>query len=249
MANEEEYHIPGETQAPAYQSEELSPPPKPKIDFKKILVVVVVLIVFWIGVHFVSSSKKAKKNKYEVTQAEQSMPVQISVPVEQKPQVPTNNMMVMQKGSVNVESRLANVEEGNASVEARIQRSNASLADLQNNLVVMSSQIATLNSTLQDLVSQVTQQQSELRVLGTNQTKKNITSVSVSKSPVVTPKILFIQALIPGRAWLSTQEGGMSMTVKVGDAIPTYGVVNSIDPVQGVVNTSSGRTIVFKGEE
>ncbi|EKD74653.1 MAG: IcmG (DotF) [uncultured bacterium] len=246
MASEEEYHIPGEAQASAYQSEELSPPPKPKIDFKKVLIVVFILAIFWIGVHFVSSSKKAKKNRYELTQVEQ--PIAISMPVEQKPQVPTNNMMVIQKGAVNLENRLANVEEGNASVEARVQRTNASLADLQNNLAVMSSQIATLNSTLQDLVSQVTQQQSELHVLGNNQTKKERESVS-KQAPVIKPQILFIQALIPGRAWLSTQEGGMSMTVKEGDAIPTYGVVNSIDPVQGVVNTSSGRTIVFRGEE
>ena len=53
-----------------------------------------------------------------------------------------------------------------------------------------------------------------------------------------------IRAVISGRAWIEDKSGN-NITVKVGDAIPTYGRVTKIMPVEGIVETSSGRRITF----
>lgn len=53
-----------------------------------------------------------------------------------------------------------------------------------------------------------------------------------------------IRALISSRAWLEDKFGN-NITVKIGDNIPTYGRVTKIKPVEGVVETSSGRFITF----
>lgn len=53
-----------------------------------------------------------------------------------------------------------------------------------------------------------------------------------------------IRALISSRAWLEDKFGN-NITVKVGDNIPTYGRVTKIKPVEGIVETSSGRLITF----
>jgi predicted RNase H-like nuclease (RuvC/YqgF family) len=53
-----------------------------------------------------------------------------------------------------------------------------------------------------------------------------------------------IKAVISGRAWLVDRSGN-NTTVKVGDKLPTYGRVTEIKPVEGIVNTSSGRVIGF----
>lgn len=51
-----------------------------------------------------------------------------------------------------------------------------------------------------------------------------------------------VEAIVPGRAWLR-MPNGMTQTVTVGDVIPGYGQVVSVDSMDGVVNTSSGKTI------
>ncbi|MCP8352376.1 hypothetical protein [Candidatus Synchoanobacter obligatus] len=53
-----------------------------------------------------------------------------------------------------------------------------------------------------------------------------------------------IRAVISGRAWVEDGSGN-NMTVKVGDNIPTYGRVTKIKPVEGIVETASGRVISF----
>ena len=53
-----------------------------------------------------------------------------------------------------------------------------------------------------------------------------------------------IRALISSRAWLEDKFGN-NITIKVGDNIPTYGRVTKIKPVEGIVETSSGRIITF----
>lgn len=55
--------------------------------------------------------------------------------------------------------------------------------------------------------------------------------------------VYFIRATIDGRAWLVKKGTQHNITVKVGDSVPTYGVVLAIDQDNAVINTSSGRKI------
>lgn len=67
---------------------------------------------------------------------------------------------------------------------------------------------------------------------------------STEKKQVEVKQDYKIRAVISGRAWIEDKAGN-NITVKVGDAIPTYGRVTKIMPVEGIVETSSGRRITF----
>ena len=58
----------------------------------------------------------------------------------------------------------------------------------------------------------------------------------------------YIQAVIPGRAWLVSSQG-LTITVREGTSVPGYGIVKLIDPNQGRILTSSGRTITFSQQD
>jgi intracellular multiplication protein IcmG len=54
----------------------------------------------------------------------------------------------------------------------------------------------------------------------------------------------FVNSIISGRAWIVN--GSSNFTVAVGDTVPTYGTVVSIDEEQGIIVTSSGRIIGYQ---
>ena len=60
----------------------------------------------------------------------------------------------------------------------------------------------------------------------------------------VTPTIFYIQAIVPGRAWLSSNKGDY-VTVSLGSKLAEYGAVRRIDAEAGLVLTSSGKMIHF----
>lgn len=57
-------------------------------------------------------------------------------------------------------------------------------------------------------------------------------------------KSYFVQAVIPGRAWLRGADGS-AITISKGDNIPGYGKVISIDPYSGTVVMSSGIKLYY----
>ena len=52
-------------------------------------------------------------------------------------------------------------------------------------------------------------------------------------------KQYFVDAVIPGRAWLKAMDGS-TITIALGQKVPGYGVVTLIDPYSGVVKTTTG---------
>jgi len=62
------------------------------------------------------------------------------------------------------------------------------------------------------------------------------------------PAQYFLQAIIPGRAWLISTNGD-TVTVREGTRISSYGVVRFIDAKRGRVLTSSGQVIRFSQED
>ena len=133
---------------------------------------------------------------------------------------------------------------------------------LESNLKGMNDQINQLNNQLNGLTAnnQVLQQQ-----LAELQNKQMILIEAIDKltviqksrpspkpyhpvSRIIPPHIehihYYIQAIIPGRAWLINSHGN-TITVKVGSKVPNYGIVDKIDHLQGRVITSSGKILRF----
>ena len=141
-----------------------------------------------------------------------------------------------------LDNRVGALEATSAENKNRLEKLEANVSDLQNSMGVMTSQLTAINNALQDISHQVADQADQLKML----TAPKITKVVPA---VIVPRVnYFVQALIPGRAWLRTSNGGI-LTVRIGDSIPGYGMVESIDPSQGVITTSSGETIQFKSDD
>ena len=107
-------------------------------------------------------------------------------------------------------------------------------------------QLVNVSNSLSGIDSQIYQLSSKLETL-TGTVEKLIPK----KKEVVTQKSLehfYIRAIVEGRAWLRSSASN-NITVSVGDKINTYGEVTGIYPNEGVVSTTSGRSIVFIANE
>lgn len=89
--------------------------------------------------------------------------------------------------------------------------------------------------------------------------KKQLTYLQTpTKNQVVTPQkeeaaaervTYYIQAVVPGRAWLKSNKGGKTLTVREGSTVPGYGVVDNIEPQLGKVIMNSGESIIYSPDD
>lgn len=98
-----------------------------------------------------------------------------------------------------------------------------------------------LNQSLMVLVGQVQQLTAEVKVLAHPKPVAHKPVPKAAPAPVITFQL---RAVVPGRAWIVGSDG-QSHSVTVGDHIPQYGNVQSIDADAGIVITTSGKTIKF----
>jgi intracellular multiplication protein IcmG len=117
---------------------------------------------------------------------------------------------------------------------------------LQGNMNELANRVNVLGQVVESLNGQLMQQQTSLTQMSQSMEKKK--PAGKHKQTVVKkaalPPVLYVQAMVPGRAWLQSSTGA-NTTVSVGDMIPGYGVVQMIDVGQGAVYTSSGAIIHY----
>ncbi len=105
-------------------------------------------------------------------------------------------------------------------------------------------QVRELTNDVHDLHYQILMINEKLEKVSGMLEKKDKPSES-KKAEIKKPlKVYFIRALIDGRAWIQDEQGN-SITVKLGDKVDDYDVVQGIYPEQGVITTTSGRNIVY----
>ena len=228
----EEYQYPNEEYvAETTPPEEQPPEPEKRSNVfmrmiqnnKRVTVVVVVVIVALIAFKFMKSDSETA-----------SQPVQ--QPVVQQPVAPPVQQPVAPP-STQVESQL-----GGLTQEA--QTNQAAISQLQNQVQALQSQLgeataaqAQLNQSMVVLVDQVKQLTAELHVV--KPAKK-----PVKATPKAPPMIFHLKAVVPGRAWIMSNDG-LSESVSVGDTVPQYGTVKVVDANRGMVITSSGKVISY----
>ena len=122
-------------------------------------------------------------------------------------------------------------------------------------------QLGVYQQKISDLQQQSAQNQTQIKQLRNTIMQMNNTieqlAIELSKQhaaaakpkPVAAKKThsnlsYYVQALIPGRAWLKGSNGA-TMTVAPGDVVPGYGRVLRINPNNGTVTTTSGTTLRF----
>lgn len=119
--------------------------------------------------------------------------------------------------------------------------------ETQMRLLSLEQKMAGLNSSLEQLQESITAVSTQVKenkslqsALMAYQKNKEVSKNKQERQV----KQYFVQAVIPGRAWLHGADGSM-ITVTVGDYIPGYGKVASIDAYSGTVETTSGIEIRY----
>lgn len=126
--------------------------------------------------------------------------------------------------------KLENLNQRNQGDQERINQLQTELTKVQADVVGFEDAAKELNTSMQVLSAQVMAQNEKTK-----------------PKKALPPKPTYsVKAIVPGRAWLKSSMGN-SITVKVGDKIEGYGVVQTINSPQGLVGMSNG-TVFEYGE-
>lgn len=142
------------------------------------------------------------------------------------------NLLEMQK---NMQNNLATMNEKMNQLNAQLNSLNANNQMLQQQLGQMVSKLQSMQQSMAEAVA---------AAKARPQIKKTIRSSEHGYRPMM-PKIhYYVQAIIPGRAWLVNSQG-KTITLRVGSSLAGYGIVKAIDAQQGRVLMSTGKIFVF----
>jgi intracellular multiplication protein IcmG len=223
--------------------------PKLVDTFKKGLIAVAALILVLLiykGVTGFFSSKSSTSKKTTTSSASTRIPAEKSVP--QQPILSTlsttdNNTAAVSAdtGTLSaLKSEQKQIEEELVDIRTQINTVTQSISDV-------STKMTDVQQTMLVLSERLEQQSQQMGRLQTLSRSKRVTSSrsSSERQRTAAPRTVYaIQAIIPGRAWLMSDEG-KSLTVSRGSPVPGYGSVRIVNAKLGRVFTSSGRVIRF----
>jgi len=204
------------------------------------LIVVVVVICIMLLYKFLGSYFTEKRDSDPMPAPARTAPVQTtSAPIPQvaKPVTSTPPIAVEPK----VDQKLASIDLSQQNMRSEVTSISNQLTGISNSLNGLTAQLAQLNQLISTLNAKIEEQAHDIQQLKVRSKPKPVQKVV--RRVIVTPKY-YIQAVIPGRAWLIAQNG-TTLTVREGTVIPGYGTVRLIDPNQGRITTSSGQVIRF----
>lgn len=214
---------------------------------KKIFIVIGILVAAFClyKLYGVFSSTPAKpKNEMPVA----AMPeTKVAPVVEAKPPEPTvsEEMSSIRDKVGALQKNVSQVSQSNANLQDQMAGVSTAIADIQNSISSLSQQVS-------DLAKPVEKKPVEIKKEETKKViKKKLAPNTKASAAMVTKKTVttyVVKAMIQGRAWLMTSEGATA-TVSVGDNLPGYGQIISIDPKIGEVMTSSGTVIGYRADD
>lgn len=116
------------------------------------------------------------------------------------------------------------------------------MATVHNKISNMDSNINSLQNTTKNIVvelNEVKQMQHKQQLAHEAALRRQKIARVAREKQIRRQKKYFVQAVIPGRAWLRGSDGS-AITVTIGDKVLGYGKVASIDPYSGLVKMSTG---------
>jgi len=190
---------------------------------KRIVLVVLVVIVALVAFQVMNY----KKNNKVIMKA-QPKPVAVQ---KVKPQ-PQNNDAVQQ--NMMLQQSLNAIRQSDAEKDAQITNLKGELRNLQ-------AQMSQANRTNQQTKQAMVLLLQELKHVNAQLQEKKQAKPSGPPAPQL---VYRVRAIVKGRAWV-VGSNGLSESVTVGDPVPGYGVVESIDPERGLITTSTGKDIRY----
>lgn len=219
------------------------------------LLAVLGLVILVVTYPFISMmfSTKESSNITKAPKFEQSAKIAV---VKTSPVPFTQPVVATQPASVaapiqdsTINMKLSSLEVTQQQVQTDIARTNNQLNNMTNAMNDMMAKIAELNRTLALFTAKMDAQSREIEQLTLRVTPPKVMAHHrVGATKLAAPSLkYYIQAVIPGRAWLIANNG-TTLDVREGNVIAGYGVVKLIDP-QGRVITSSGQVIQFSQQD
>jgi intracellular multiplication protein IcmG len=216
------------------------------LDTKRKALIVLLVLTFSIFIYkWMSSSSSSKKKSVASTGVSIVQPS--LKPVAMQPSLPvatTNTGNIDEK----IERKLFHLEQNQEAIRSDFLVTTNQINGITTNMASMAAKIEELNQVIIQLVEKIKAQeiqQVKARVIMEKRPRSRAVASHHSSASSVR---YFIQAVIPGRAWLIATNGS-TLTVREGTMISGYGMVTLIDPRQGRVLTSSGQVIRFSPED
>jgi len=213
-----------------------------------VVVVILAMVVYKFLGSYLSEKKLAVKTDTQITQISQQPQPQSQLQPPPQPEVQLQTVpqqTIVTTTAPKVEQKLNVLEMSQESMRAEVTVVNNQLGGLNSNVSTLANQIAQLNQIINALSTKVEEQSRALEQIMIARQPKPVHHVV--RTTVQYPRF-YIQAVIPGRAWLIAPNGA-TLTVREGTTIPGYGMVKLIDPNQGRILTSSGQVIRFSQED
>ena len=179
------------------------------------------------------------------------VPSSMSVPpptvVEQQPVIapPPPTSLPTPEPSSNLQSKMSTIELNQENLTSEVSTANGKIEGINTNVEMLTAKIAELNQAIASLSDKLEAQSHEVEKLSI---KPLVRPNRHNVRPVRQYLRYYVQAVIPGRAWL-VGTNGSTLTVREGSTIAGYGMVKLIDPNQGRVITSSGQVIRFSQDD
>lgn len=233
----------------------LPPPPEPdsraRIIRNAMIAIGLVLLAMILYAYFFSG-KSSTENTTAIPSAPTQTEMATSPPVQQTqpaPQTVVTNTPVttpVVDDSV-LRQKVDSIQMNQQNVQSQVSVINEQIGNVNTNVNNLAQQIAKLNETLINLGNQMSQQSQEISKL-IERTRPKVVHRPLPPKRYLRPNVYFINAVIPGRAWLIGTNGS-TLTVREGTKVPGYGVIKLIDSMEGRILTSSGRVIRFSQED
>ena len=213
---------------------------------RKAIFVVIVFVCLLLGYKMIGSLFSGKKavSTMDTPAAAGIMQPPAPQPIVQQPQTAAPVAVVPIDSKVTQE--LSALEVTQQSMRTDVASVNNQLVGISNNMNDMIAKMTALNGIIVNLSAKVDEQAREIEQLTIKRHEVRHIHTAVSHAPSY-PKY-YLQAVIPGRAWLIAANGA-TLTVREGTMVAGYGMVKLIDPNQGRVMTSSGQVIRFSQED
>ncbi|KTD28714.1 type IV secretion protein IcmG [Legionella israelensis] len=209
------------------------------------IIVLAMIIYKFLGYWFTGRTQPEKSSVPAVDTTAIKQPTKVTRP-EAAPPSPAPTPAITTETEREFRQKLNAMEVSQQSLRSEVNSISNQIGSLSSNLSGLSDQVSKLNQTLSQLSSQLEAQSQELAHLKVRLKPKVVKHRVVRR---VKPSVVYyIQAVIPGRAWLIASNGS-TITVSEGSNISGYGVVKLIDPIQGKIITSSGKIIRFSQQD
>lgn len=215
------------------------------------LLIIIIIIFKLLGSLFSSKNKVEKATVPPIHTMNTGSVPSTAPPLQPAPLSELAPIQPPAPGGSQISQKLSVLEVNQQTVRSQVMSVSSQLEGVNLNVNDLTSKIAALSQMVATLTEKVDEQ---------SQTIARLTARTVRPKPPIVPQrraaittrnqpTYYIQAVIPGRAWLITENSTATLTVREGTVIAGYGTVKLIDPLQGRVLTSSGRVIRFSQQD